>query len=334
MGGMSAETFTAVDLSKLPPPKLVEELDYETILAEWLVAMKLVMPGYIARESDPAMKVIQIGSYREMLIRQRVNDAAYAVMPAYAEGSDLDQIGARSGIARFMLEPGDPDNGIPETMESDEDFRRRIVLAPEGFSVAGPEGAYISHSLSADARVLDASAYSPQPDDIRQLVLDVLAAHSASPALVAAMTSALDTAKWPGDVIVSILSREGDGTATGDLTDAVSAYLSAETRRPLTDHVIAQSAQIIAYNVEAVITTFSGPDSAVVMATAQASLDRYVAASHRMGRDITISGLHAALHVEGVHNVALVSPVADIIVDRTSAAYCTGTSLTFAGIGE
>lgn len=334
MGGMTAETFTAVDLSKLPPPKLVEELDYETILAEWIVAMKLVMPAYVVRESDPATKVMQIGAYREMLLRQRVNDAAYAVMPAYAEDSDLDQIGARAGIARFVLDEGDPANGIPATLESDEDFRRRIVLAPEGFSVAGPEGAYIFHALSADARVLDASAYSPEPDDIRQIVFDVLDAHSASPALLAAMASALDNANWPGDVIVSVLSRDGDGTATGDLTAAVSTYLSAETRRPLTDHVIAQSAQIITYMVEAIITTFSGPDSAVVMATAQASLDKYVASSHRMGRDITISGLHAALHVEGVHNVTLISPVADIIVDRTSAAYCTGTSLIFAGTGE
>ena len=334
MGGMTAETFTAVDLSKLPPPKLVEELDYETILAEWIVAMKLVMPSYIARESDPAMKVMQVGSYREMLLRQRANDSAYAVMPAYAEGSDLDQIGARAGIARFMLDPGDPDNGIPPTYESDTDYRRRVVLAPEGFSVAGPEGAYIFHALSADPRVLDAAAYSPEPDDIRQMVLDLLAAHDAAPSLVAAMTAALDSANWPGDVIVSVLSRDEDGEAASDLTDAVADYLSAETRRPLTDHVIVQSAQIIPYMVAATITTFGGPDSGIVMAAAIASLEKYVARQHRMGLDITISGLHAALHVEGVHNVVLTSPPADIIVGRTSAAYCTGTSITFAGIGE
>src|SRR3546814_9711108 len=47
---------------------------------------------------------------------------------------------------------------IPAVMESDSDLRRRLVLAPEGYSVAGPEGAYIFHALSAHPDVLDASA--------------------------------------------------------------------------------------------------------------------------------------------------------------------------------
>ena len=64
-------------------------------------------------------------------------------------------------------------------MESDPDFRRRIQLAPEGFSVAGPEGAYIFHALSADPGVLDACATSPSP----------------------------------GEVVVTVLARAGDGTA-------------------------------------------------------------------------------------------------------------------------
>lgn len=331
---MASETFTAVDLSKLPPPKMVEELDYETILAEWIVHMKMLMPAFVARESDPATKVMQVGVMREMLLRQRINDSAYAVMPAYATGSDLDQIGARAGVARFLLDAGDPANGIAPTYESDEDFRRRIVLAPEGYSVAGPEGAYIFHALSADKRVLDASAYSPQPADIRQLVLDTLSAHSATPALVTAMTEALDGADWPGDIIVSLLARDDDGTASPDVTAAVGDYLSAETRRPLTDHVIVQSASIIPYAVHATITTFSGPDGSIVIANARASLAAYVETSHRLGRDITISGLHSALHVEGVQNVILHSPTGDIVVDRTSAAYCTGINVEYAGIGE
>jgi phage-related baseplate assembly protein len=297
---MSSSTFTAVDLSQLPSPDFVETVDFETIYAANIAAVRLVLPDFAARESDPMTVAIQLFSYREMALRQRVNDAARAVTVAQAMGADLDNLGALFGTARFLLSEAVPDQGVPAVYESDEDYRRRIVLTPEGYSVAGPEGAYIAHALSSDARVLDASATSPSP----------------------------------GEVLVTILSREGNGAAAPDLVAAVAAYLSAETRRPLTDLVKVQSATIIPYAVSAQIFTFAGPDSAVVMAEARVQLDRYVASSLRMGRDITMSGLHAALHRAGVQNVVVSSPAADIVVSRTEAAYCTGITLTYAGIDE
>jgi phage-related baseplate assembly protein len=197
------------------------------------------------RDSDPATKLLQVFAYYAQMLRQRINDAARAVMPAYAVKADLDHIAALFGITRLTITPANPATGAPAVMEDDTDFRRRMVLAPEGYSVAGPEGAYISHTLSADANVLDASATGPQPDDIKALVLGVLADHAASADLVAAMTSALDTARWPGSVVVSVLARTGDGTAPAELIDTVAAYVSDETRRPLTDWVTVQSARIV-----------------------------------------------------------------------------------------
>jgi len=333
-GAMASDTYTAVDLSRLPAPDIVEALDFETIYADAVARMQALMPSWENRDSDPAVKELQVVAYLAQLLRQRVNDAARAVMPAYANGADLDNIAAAFGVTRQTITPADDVLGIPAVMESDADFRRRMVLAPEGYSVAGPEGAYVFHALSADGDVLDASATSPQPDDISAVVLAVLDQHAAAPELVAAMTAALDAAIWPGEVVISVLSRSGDGTASPDLIAAVDSHLSDESIRPLTDHVIVQSADIIEYQVIANITTFSGPDGGVVLAAARAKLDAYVADSHRMGRDITISGLHAALHVEGVQNVVIASPAADIVVSRSQAAFCTGIALTYAGVGE
>jgi hypothetical protein len=165
-------------------------------------------------------------------------------------------------------------------------------------------------------------------------VLGVLADHAASADLVAAMTSALDTARWPGSVVVSVLARTGDGTAPTELIDTVAAYVSDETRRPLTDWVTVQSARIVPYSVDATLTTFSGPDGGVVLAAAQASLDAYTKASHRLGRDITRSAIFAALSVEGVQNVILRKPAQDIVISRQQAPYCTGMSVAYAGAGE
>ncbi|AMK16698.1 putative phage baseplate assembly protein [Sphingobium sp. MI1205] len=300
MADMADATFTAVDLSRLPAPSIIEALDFEAIYADAVAHMQSIMPGFEARDSDPASKLLQTFAYLVQLHRQRVNDAARAVMPAYATGADLDNIAALFGITRFTLVPADEVLGIPAIMESDADFRRRMVLAPEGYSVAGPEGAYVFHALSADEDVLDASAISPAP----------------------------------GEVLVSVLSRTGSGEASPELLTAVDAFVSDETRRPLTDFVTVQSAEIIEYAVVATLTTFSGPDGSVVLATAQASLLAYVEASHRLGRDITRSGLFAALHVEGVQNVVLTSPAADIVVSRVQAPHCTGITVNYAGTGE
>ncbi len=297
--------FTAVDLSQLPAPTVVETLSFEAIfaarLAQYIALTEAAGETYTALvESDPIYLLLQESAYREVVWRQRVNDAARAVMVAYAVGADLDQLAAGFGVLRLQLDPGDPEHSIPPTMESDTDLRRRIILAPEGFSVAGPEGAYIFHALSASGDVLDASATSPAPCE----------------------------------VIVSILSRVGDGTADAALLAAVDAVLNAETVRPLTDLVTVQSAQIIPYAVAATIYTYAGPDSAVVLAASRARLDAYIEESHRIGRDVTMSGLYSVLHSPGVQRVELTAPTADIVVDRTQAAYCTGVTIASGGVDE
>jgi phage-related baseplate assembly protein len=303
MGGMadSSVTFTAVDLSRLPAPKVIEQLSFEQIYGEILAALLELKPDFDATvESDPAVMILQLAAYRELLLRGRINDAAKAVMPAFATGSDLDHLAALMNVTRLELDPGDPTNNVPPTFEDDASLRARLVLAPEGFSVAGPEGAYIYHARSADGDVLDASATSPAP----------------------------------GEVLVTILSRLGDGTASPELLAKIAAHVSSETVRPLTDAVTVQSATIIPYQITATLTTYSGPDGSIVLAEAQRRVEEYRDRQHRLGLDVTRSGIFAALHAEGVQNVALAAPAADVVVDRTQAAFCTGITVTYGGIGE
>ncbi|SEG44063.1 baseplate assembly protein [Billgrantia desiderata] len=327
----------AIDLSQLPTPRVVEPLDYEEILAEQLEDLAERYPYInVPAESDPAFKVLQVCAFREMLVRQRVNEAARAVMLSYAEREDLDNLGALFNVTRLQTDPGDPISipPVPPSYESDNEFRRRILLSLEGLSTAGPEGAYIYHALSADGSVLDASATSPKPDDIKGLVMAVLANHNASDALIDAMNEALNNAKWPGEVDLTVLSREGDGTAPVELLEAVDAAVSAEHVRPLTDYVTVQSAEILLYTIEATLYFYPGPDSQVVLAEALAMAQAYADAQHRLGLDITLSGLYAALHRPGVQRVELISPAATIEVSRQQAAFCTSITLTDGGVHE
>jgi phage-related baseplate assembly protein len=296
-------SFTAVDLSQLPFPDAVEALDFETILAEMVADLQTRDPSFTAIvESDPAFKVLEVAAFRELLVRQRVNDAIKALCLAYAVDADLDNIGARFGVERLVLDVGDPDAVPPvePTYESNDDYRRRIQLSFEGFSCAGPAGAYKFHALGADADVLDVSVQRPDP----------------------------------GDVLITVLSRTGNGTASSGLLDAVEAALNDEEIRPLNDNVIVQGATIETYTIEAELEIHRGPDPEVVLAAAEEAAEAYAAESHRVGRNVTLSGVYAALQRPGVHKVNLVSPAANITIGMDEASYCSAINLTYVVVDE
>jgi phage-related baseplate assembly protein len=296
---------SAIDLSLLPVPDVVETLDFEAILAAMkadLAARAPDLAAVLALESEPVVKLLQVCAYREVLLRARVNDAAQAVTLARAVGADLDNLAALFGVVRLVISPGNP-SAIPPVLprlESDADLRRRAQLALEGFSTAGPEGAYVFHALSAAADVLDASAVSPSP----------------------------------GDVLVTVLSRTGSGAAPAPLLATVAAALNAGDVRPLCDNVVVQSASIVSYAITATLYFYPGPDSAVVLAAAQAAATAYAAAQHRIGRDVTLSGLFAALHQPGVQRVEMAAPAASLTIGSAQASWCTGITLTNGGVDE
>lgn len=302
--------MAVIDLSQLPAPQIVDEPDFETLLAERKAAFVALYPAdeqaavarTLALESEPVTKQLQESTYREVLLRQRINEAAQAVMVAYALGGDLDQLAANYNVNRLTVTPADNDAVPPvaAVMESDDALRLRVPAAFEGLSVAGPTAAYEFHARSADGRVADASATSPAP----------------------------------ADVVMTVLSREGDGTADDDLLALVGKALNSESVRPVADRLTVRSAEIIPYSVEATVFLYPGPEAEPVMAAAKASLQKYIASQTRLGRDIRRSALYAALHVEGVQRVELASPLADVVLDKTQAASCTQWNVTNGGTDE
>ncbi|WP_342754799.1 baseplate assembly protein [Pantoea sp. MBD-2R] len=302
--------MATIDLSQLPAPDVVEVLDYETLLAERKATLISLYPAEqqdaiartLALESEPVVKLLEENAYREVILRQRINEAAKAVMVAYALADDLDQLGANNGVTRLTLTAAD-ETTLPPTaavMESDDDFRVRIAAAFEGLSVAGPSGAYEYHAKSADGRVADASAISPSP----------------------------------ACVTITVLSREGNGVAAADLLAVVDKALNDEDVRPVADRVTVQSAAIVDYAVDAVLYLYPGPEAEPIRAAAEAKLTAFVSAQARLGRDIRKSALYAALHVEGVQRVELTEPAADVVLDKTQAAYCTGWAIMVGGSDE
>lgn len=292
--------FTQINLSRLPAPKVVEVPDFEAILAEMKSATIAAAPELAAvleLESEPALKVLQVCAYYVMLSRAEKNDAARAVMLPFATGTDLDNLGALLGVARAVVTPADPEATPPvaAVLEDDRRFRDRIQLSLEGFSTAGPIGAYLFHTLSASPEVRDASIESPEP----------------------------------GLVVVTVLGRDGTGLPGSDILALVEARLSDENVRPLTDLVSVQPAEIVSYEVEAHLTLKRGPDPAVVIGAAEAALAEYVERRRALGAGAARSGLFGALHQEGVDRVDLVAPASDQTLTPAQSGFCAGVTLTW-----
>lgn len=149
----------SVNLSDLAPPDIIETLDYEEILQRMKDDLVARDPEFIhLLESDPAMKVMEVAAWRELVIRQRVNDGARANLLAFAGKDDLEHLAAFYDVER-----------LPN--EDDVALQRRIQEKITGWSTAGSRAHYRFHALSSDVRVRDARADSPEPGRVRVSVL-------------------------------------------------------------------------------------------------------------------------------------------------------------------
>ena len=292
-----------VDLSKLDAPKVLEDLDFESLLADRKAEFIALFPqderefwqARLSLESEPITKLLQEVVYLQLMERNRINNAAKATMLAYASGSDLDVIAANYNVKRQVIQEANNNvtPQIPEILEDDTSLRLRTQLALEGLSVAGPRSAYIFHALSAHPDVADVSVASPQP----------------------------------ANVTVTILSRNGQGEADESLLNVVRTKLNDDDIRPIGDRVIVQSAVIQSYEIRAKLHLYRGPEYEPIKAAALKKLTAYTKEKHRLGRDISLSGIYAALHLEGVQRVELISPTADIVLPSSKSAYCTAINL-------
>lgn len=301
---------TLTDLSQLPVPDVVETLDFETLFTarkrRFISLYPAEQRAEVARtlnyESEPIVKLLQENAYLEMALRVRINEAAVANMLAHASGRDLDNLAANFKVFRLLISPGDS-TAVPPVeplYESDSDLRMRAQQAFEGLSVAGPTAAYEYHARSADGRIADVSAISPHPCY----------------------------------VTVSVLSREGNGQASAELLAIVDAALNDIDIRPVGDRPTIQSAEIIPYQINALLYCYPGPEQEPIRQAAEQRLKNYVNEQHRIGRDIRRSAIYAALHVTGVQRVELIAPAADVIISRTQASYCTEWRLAIGGSDE
>ena len=287
-----------IDLAALPAPQVLENLDFEVLYEDALRQFREYMAENwsAALESDPVVKLLELIAYWRVQDRARVNDAAKALLLAYAKRTDLDQLAANVELSRLVVQAEDLTAvpPLPEILEEDDALRERVQLVYEGLTTAGPRNSYILHARNASGLVADATAESPSP-----AVVDV-----------------------------TVLSREGDGTADAELLATVAAHVNDDDVRPVADRVNVRSAQILRYQVNAVVyLAGNGPEGEAVLAEAKNRLEAWKNPRRRLGVEVSRSAIDAQLHVAGVQRVDLIG-WSDIRPTKAEAAWCTGVTVT------
>lgn len=189
-----------VDLSTLPPPTVVQQPDFETILGRMMVDVtaRFAAAGVDydvgALMTDPVKINLETVAYSETLVRARINDAVRRTLLAFAKGSDLDALGIAHGVLRTVG-------------EGDDRFADRIVLKNMDRNSVGSEPHYRRIAFQAHPRVKDVVCYTVNRD----------------PA-----------------VRVAILAGDNNGVADAPLLAAVTAALNAPGNRMINDTIIVE----------------------------------------------------------------------------------------------
>ena len=304
--------MSIVDFSQLPAPNLIKELDFETLLnarKEKFIALypaseQQKWRSVLSRESEPVVKILQENTYLEMLYQNKCNADARSLLLAYAEGEDLDHLALTEyGLTRLIVTPEDisATPPLPAVYESDERLKERCILSFDGMNTAGSSNAYRYFTLSADGRV----------DGIK------VKSDEATPCFL--------------DIVITQVDSE-NGTASEELIQIVQAALDPDTVRPVGDRPTVKSSLATNYQIEAVLYVGKSAEDALLLEAANIRLDKYIKNAQKNGESIYLSAIYAALHVDGIERVQIISPTADLVMDNYHHPYCTTKSITVGGV--
>lgn len=311
----------ALNLSSLPDPAIVETISFQTIFNELRADFSTRFPDFSALvESDPAIKLLEVAAYREVVLRARVNDAFKATLLAFAAGADLDNLAAFYGLTRIA-------------QETDAELKDRTINRIQGSSTAGGAAWYRYQALTADSGVRDARVTSPGAGLVEVALLskeiENLEALGTDPNALSAGMSALatfygvDTAglkdHTAAPLIRAVIDAAGPGgTATPQMLTAVDAVMQDDEVRVITDSVTTTSANVVSVDIEAEVYLY--PDSsATVLEGIEAAIRAAIQTEGGLGWDLTLSWLIKNIHVDGVQRVELISPTTNQVADDGTA---------------
>jgi len=186
-------------------------------------------------------------------------------------------------------------------VQDDGSYREDIRLAPEHFSTAGPDGAYVYHAKRASSKISDVTVWSPEAGKVEVRPL-------------------LAGGELPGE----------------EMLQQVKATLNDKTVRPLTDNISVLAPEQVSYSINLTyyIASDNKAQATAIQNAVNAAVDDYVLwQKSKLGRDINPSELIVRVMAAGAKRVAVTAPAFTATTDM-QVAICSGKSVTLGGIED
>lgn len=233
----------------------------------------------------------------------------YVDVSATCETAGADGNGFVAGQINKLVDALEYVTGVSNTTqslggsdpESDDNYRERIQLAPEKYTVAGPNGAYQYHAKSAHQDIIDVAVYSPEPGcvDVRPV---------------------LTGGELPGEEILELV-REA---------------LDADDVVPLCDTVTVQAPEAVSFDVDLIyyIARSDSTSATQIKSDVADAVDAWVLwQKSKVGRDINPTRLISKVQQAGVKRVVLTSPEYQALEDY-QLAVAGNVTLNYGGLED
>ena len=185
--------------------------------------------------------------------------------------------------------------------ESDDAYRSRIQEAPESFSCAGSEGAYVYWAKTASALIADVAVISPEPCYVNVYPL-----------------------------------LEGGELPSEEIIEAVDAVLNKRTVRPLTDFVTVAPPVVKEYDIALsyYIDTEDSTNAASIQAAVDKAIEKYILwQKSKLGRDINPTELYYRIRAAGAKRAEIISP-SFMAIKKHEVAIGHVTNIIFGGLED
>lgn len=188
-------------------------------------------------------------------------------------------------------------------VEDDDSLTRRIYLGSSVFSCAGPRDAYEYYAREWRGDVADVRITTPEPDEV--------------------------------NIYFTIEDAEGLRVPNSTELAGMAAHLSAETIRPLCDHVTCLAPEEVEYaiSLQYWIAASDQKSASEIQSRVTAAVEKFQTWQRKLGRDINPTELIARVREAGAKRVKLTAP-ADTVIQNTELPKCSGASVTYGGMED
>ncbi|BAQ65538.1 baseplate J/gp47 family protein [Geminocystis sp. NIES-3709] len=233
-------------------------------------------------------------------------------------------------------------------VESDDRYRKRLLIAPNKLNTAGSRDAYKFWVLSSDPSISDVGVASPsdivrlEREEELALELGELLRTNLEPFGVDIdLFTAENIAPFFRQYIklprffVDVYLLTNTGLPSEELIEKVQTFLDDEEIRPLTDTVKVLSAIEVEQNLAIGITININANSGELTTQLNTLLEEYVEfVQSRLGIDIVPSQIISRLQVPGVYQVEVYEPEEAIKINFNERALITDFDINIVGVSE